>query len=136
MNKTLGHVNCSVESVVERGAAVLPLSSVHTPPTRTPKKNHPQPTQNVPPSNFLINSVMTQGQIPWSVPIHESSVADPCKRIHTQNSTGPTPATTQSGRCGRTELGGVAATEKWGGEGSGRSISMVYLSVSEATDGV
>ena len=59
------------------------------PPTRVPKKNHPQPTQNDPPSNFLITSVMSQGQIPWTVPIHESSEADPCKGFTSRTSNRP-----------------------------------------------
>lgn len=60
---------------------VLSLSLPHPrpPPTRDQKKNHPQPTQNAPPSNFLITGELPQGQIPWTVPIHESSAVDPCK---------------------------------------------------------
>ena len=36
-------------------------------------------TQNDPPSNFLITSAVPQGQIPWTNPIHEYNVPDPCK---------------------------------------------------------
>ena len=34
------------------------------PPPPRPEKNHPQPTQNALPSDFLITNALTQGQIP------------------------------------------------------------------------
>ena len=34
------------------------------PPPAPPRKNHPQPTQNALPSDFLITNALPQGQIP------------------------------------------------------------------------
>ena len=50
----------------DKGPKEMP-STTWTHPKRLPIKS-PQ-----------VNSVLSQGQIPWSVPIHESSAADPCK---------------------------------------------------------
>jgi hypothetical protein len=53
-------------------------------PQRKPIHN---PPKTPPPSNFLITSALHQGQIPWAVPIRESSAVDPSKDSH------PEPAT-------------------------------------------
>ncbi len=68
----------------KRLISTYPDGSSSPPPPPQGKTIHNLPKTTTP-SNFLITSVLTQGQIPWSVPIHESSAPDPCKKIHTQN---------------------------------------------------
>ena len=75
---------CLKTRVVQRKRPVVRALALSLPRPRPPRQG-PQrktihnPPKTPPPSNFLITSAMSQGQIPWAVPIHESSAADPCK---------------------------------------------------------
>ena len=77
---------CLKARIIQRKLTLLnvPWRFLLPPPPRREKNIHNLP-KTPDQSNFLITSALTQGQIPWTVPIHESSVTDPYKRIHTQN---------------------------------------------------
>jgi hypothetical protein len=64
---------------------VFSLPRPRPPPTRVPKKNHPQPTQNAPPIKFPHYQCAAPGIEPMDSPHPRIQCIGPLQRIHTQN---------------------------------------------------
>jgi hypothetical protein len=73
----------SVFRPVRTDPAQRDLTFPLAPPTPPRKTIHNLP-QNPPHQDFLITNVLTQGQIPWSVPVYELS-AQTSQRIRVQD---------------------------------------------------
>ena len=82
--------DCLKTRVVQRNdpdvrALTFSLPHPRSPPTRTPKKNHPQPTQNRSPIKFSHYLCATPGTDPMDSPHPRIQCNGPLQMIHTQN---------------------------------------------------